>query len=167
MVLIINPMLLASRANLPAVADSAAATRVVAEEMPAPLIMVVDDSLTVRQFTGRLLRRAGYQVATAKDGVDALQQMQETRPDLLLLDIEMPRMDGFELTKQLRDNADTATIPIVIITSRTADKHRAYALELGANAFFGKPYPEDELLRSIAELLGAVNRVPERASGSS
>ena len=166
-VLIINPVQLALRANLSAVQASATATRVVADDVPAPLIMVVDDSLTVRQFTGRLLRRAGYQVATAKDGVDALQQMQETRPDLLLLDIEMPRMDGYELTRHLRNDAVTAAIPIIIITSRSADKHRAYSLELGANAFFGKPYQEEELLHSIAELLGTGDSVPQLAAGAS
>ena len=166
-VLIINPVLLALRANLSPLHASATATRVVAAEIPAALIMVVDDSLTVRQFTSRLLQRAGYRVATAKDGVDALHQIQQTRPDLLLLDIEMPRMDGFALTKQLREDAATATIPIVIITSRTADKHRAYALALGANAFFGKPYQEEEMLCSIADLLGNDNRVPQRAAGLS
>ncbi len=157
-VLIINPVQLAQRTNLTAVQASATVTRMIPEETPAPLVMVVDDSLTVRQFTGRLLRRAGYQVASAKDGVDALQQMQETVPDLLLLDVEMPRMDGFELTRNLRGNPRYAAIPIVIITSRTADKHRAYALELGANAYFGKPYVEDDLLRSVAGLIGADRR---------
>ena len=153
-VLIINPVQLALRTNVSAVQASVTATRVIAEKAPAPLVMVVDDSLTVRQFTGRLLRRAGYEVATAKDGVDALQQMQETLPGLLLVDIEMPRMDGFELTRTVRGNPRLADIPIIIITSRTADKHREYALELGANGFFGKPFVEDELLRSIADLTG-------------
>src|SRR6185369_3790398 len=145
---------LALRTSLSTVQASATPIRVVAEEAPAPLVMVVDDSLTVRQFSGRLLRRAGYQVAAAKDGVDALQQMQETVPGLMLLDIEMPRMDGFELTKAMRADPRLAAVPIIIITSRTAEKHRAYALELGANAFFGKPFAEDELLGSIAGLLG-------------
>ena len=93
--------------------------------------------------------------------------MQETRPDLLLLDIEMPRMDGYELTRHLRNDAVTAAIPIIIITSRSADKHRAYSLELGANAFFGKPYQEEELLHSIAELLGTGDSVPQLAAGAS
>jgi chemosensory pili system protein ChpA (sensor histidine kinase/response regulator) len=157
-VLIINPVQLALRANLSSVQASVTPTRMIADEAPAPLVMVVDDSLTVRQFSGRLLKRAGYQVATAKDGVDALQQMQETLPDLMLLDIEMPRMDGFELTKIMRGDPRLAAIPIIIVTSRTADKHRAHALELGANGFFGKPYAEDELLRSVAELLVTANR---------
>ncbi|HTP94819.1 MAG TPA: Hpt domain-containing protein [Burkholderiales bacterium] len=165
-VLIINPVQMALRADLSSVLASATATRVVSEQAPAPLIMVVDDSLTVRQVAGRMLRREGYQVATAKDGVDALQQMQDTLPDLLLLDIEMPRMDGFELTKQLRSDPRTAALPIVIVTSRTADKHRSHALELGANAFFGKPFPEEELLQSIADLLGDRLAVPARAGGN-
>ena len=98
-----------------------------------------------------------YQVSTAKDGVDALQQMQELTPDLIVADIEMPRMDGFELSKQLRSDARTKSIPIVMVTSRMAEKHRRHALELGVEAFFGKPYDEEELLARIAELLGEQN----------
>ncbi|HEU0234653.1 MAG TPA: response regulator [Gallionella sp.] len=115
-----------------------------------PLVMVVDDSLTVRKVTTRLLTRAGYQVATAKDGVDALEQLGEISPDVMLLDIEMPRMDGFELTKHLRRDAKTQNLPIIMITSRTADKHRDYAMQLGANAYLGKPYQEEALLQQIA-----------------
>jgi len=152
-VLILNPLQLATRAQA-SEPGSGAYTRVVADERPKPLVMVVDDSLTVRRLTGRLFAREGYRVATAKDGVDALQQLQDVAPDLLVLDIEMPRMDGFELTKHLRSDPRTADVPIVIVTSRTADKHRRHALELGANAFFGKPYQEDELLAAVAGLLG-------------
>ncbi|MDK2122482.1 hybrid sensor histidine kinase/response regulator [Parachitinimonas caeni] len=119
----------------------------------ASAVMVVDDSLTVRKITGRLLAREGYQVLTAKDGVDALQQLQDTKPDVMLLDVEMPRMDGFELTRNIRTNAETRDIPIIMITSRTADKHRNYALELGVNVFLGKPYQEDELLEHIRRLI--------------
>ena len=90
----------------------------------------------------------------AKDGVDALEQMQETRPDLMLVDIEMPRMDGFDLTRHVRGNEATHGIPIIMITSRTADKHRNYALDLGVDAYFGKPFQEDVLLAAIAGLLG-------------
>ena len=112
--------------------------------------MVVDDSLTVRKVTTRLLTRAGYRVATAKDGVDALGQLGEKLPDVMLLDIEMPRMDGFELTKHLRRDTRTQRLPIIMITSRAADKHRDYALQLGVNAYLGKPYQEEELLQHIA-----------------
>jgi chemosensory pili system protein ChpA (sensor histidine kinase/response regulator) len=94
-------------------------------------------------------------VLLAKDGVDALEQMQapETRPDLMLVDIEMPRMDGFDLTRHVRGNEATKGIPIVMITSRTADKHRNYALGLGVDAYFGKPFQEDVLLAAIGGLL--------------
>ncbi len=117
------------------------------------VVMVVDDSLTVRKVTQRLLEREGYQVMLAKDGVDALEHLQETVPDLMLVDIEMPRMDGFDLTRNIRGNDSTAGVPIIMITSRTADKHRNYALDLGVNAYFGKPFQEDMLLAAIAGLL--------------
>jgi chemosensory pili system protein ChpA (sensor histidine kinase/response regulator) len=115
-----------------------------------PVVMIVDDSLTVRKITTRLLTRVGYEVITAKDGVDALEQLVDATPDVMLLDVEMPRMDGFELTKQLRRDAKTSKLPIIMITSRTADKHRDYALELGVNAYLGKPYQDNELLENIA-----------------
>ncbi len=146
-VLILNPAQLAQRIGT--------AVRKVDKAVPEvlhtqPLIMVVDDSLTVRKITTRLLTRAGYQVVTAKDGVDALEQLGEIHPSVMLLDVEMPRMDGFELTKQLRRDAKTQSLPIIMITSRTADKHRDYALQLGVNAYLGKPYQEEALLQQIA-----------------
>jgi chemosensory pili system protein ChpA (sensor histidine kinase/response regulator) len=151
-VLILDPVQLAGQGARPG--------RIV--EMPAPApaariatIMVVDDSLTVRKVTQRLLEREGYRVLLAKDGVDALEQMQETRPDLMLVDIEMPRMDGFDLTRHVRGDAATAALPIIMITSRTADKHRNVALGLGVDAYFGKPYQEDALLAAITGLLEA------------
>ncbi|MYN16570.1 response regulator [Rugamonas sp. FT107W] len=116
-------------------------------------IMVVDDSLTVRRVTQRLLEREGYNVVLAKDGVDALEQLQGARPDLMLVDIEMPRMDGFDLTRNVRGDERTKDIPIIMITSRSADKHRNYALQLGVNAYFGKPFQEPLLLEAIAGLL--------------
>ncbi len=88
----------------------------------------------------------------AKDGVDALRQLQDTVPDVMLVDIEMPRMDGFDLTRNLRADERFAHMPIVMITSRTADKHRNHALSLGVNAYLGKPYAEDELLGLVASL---------------
>jgi len=117
-------------------------------------VMVVDDSLTVRRVTQRMLEREGYRVALAKDGVDALEQLPEVRPDLMLVDIEMPRMDGFDLVRHVRNDAATQAIPVIMITSRTADKHRNVAMGLGVNAYFGKPYQEDVLLAAIAGLLG-------------
>lgn len=117
-------------------------------------VMVVDDSLTVRRVTQRLLTREGYQVILAKDGIDALEQLQSVTPDVMLVDIEMPRMDGFDLTRNVRSDARTSHIPIIMITSRTADKHRNYAKELGVNEYFGKPYREDDLLGAIVGFVG-------------
>ena len=113
------------------------------------IVMVVDDSLTVRRVTQRLLAREGYQVVLAKDGVDALEQLQSINPDVMLVDIEMPRMDGFDLTRNVRNDDRTKHIPIIMITSRTATKHRNYAMELGVNEYLGKPYQEEALLKSI------------------
>ena len=118
-----------------------------------PLVMVVDDSLTVRKVTTRMLTRAGYQVVTAKDGVDALEQLEQFTPQVMLLDIEMPRMDGFALARQLRRDPKTQNLPIIMITSRTADKHRDYARQLGINTYLGKPYQEDILLQNIADFV--------------
>ena len=115
--------------------------------------MVVDDSMTVRRVTQRLLEREGYTVVLAKDGVDALEQLQGSAPDLMLVDIEMPRMDGFDLTRNVRGDDRTKDIPIIMITSRSADKHRNYALQLGVNAYFGKPFQEPVLLDAIEGLL--------------
>ena len=113
--------------------------------------MVVDDSLTVRKITSRMLTREGFEVATAKDGVDGLQQLQDIEPDIILLDIEMPRMDGFEFARNVRADAKTKGIPIIMITSRTADKHRNHAMELGVNEYMGKPYQEEQLLVLIRQ----------------
>jgi chemosensory pili system protein ChpA (sensor histidine kinase/response regulator) len=116
-----------------------------------PLVMVVDDSLTVRKITSRMLTREGFEVTTAKDGVDGLQQLQDIEPDIILLDIEMPRMDGFEFARNVRADAKTKDIPIIMITSRTADKHRNRAIELGVNEYMGKPYQEEQLLVMIRD----------------
>jgi chemosensory pili system protein ChpA (sensor histidine kinase/response regulator) len=121
------------------------------------IVMVVDDSLTVRRVTQRLLTRENYQVVLAKDGIDALEQLQSITPDVMLVDIEMPRMDGFDLTRNVRGDERTKHIPIIMITSRTATKHRNYAMELGVNEYLGKPYQEEALLKSIA---GFVKKEP-------
>ena len=145
-VMILNPLALAQRTTS---AIKVSKPLEVAIMKAQPLVMVVDDSLTVRKVTSRLLARAGYQVVTAKDGVDALEKLTEFSPAVMLLDIEMPRMDGFELTKRLRSDPKTRHLPIIIITSRAAEKHRLYAQELGVNAYLGKPYQEEELLEHI------------------
>ncbi|MGB5538937.1 MAG: Hpt domain-containing protein, partial [Gammaproteobacteria bacterium] len=126
------------------------------------LVMVVDDSITVRKVTTRLLERSGYRVMTAKDGVDAMGQLQEVVPDMMLLDIEMPRMDGFELATHMRNDERLKHVPIIMITSRTGDKHRERAFEIGVNEYLGKPYQESELLTSINNIIG-VNTVAVRA----
>jgi chemosensory pili system protein ChpA (sensor histidine kinase/response regulator) len=150
-VLIINPVLLAQRAEA---ATQASPIIVPVTAAPAPrTVMVVDDSLTVRKITSRLLEREGYRVLAAKDGVDALEQVHRSLPDIMLVDIEMPRMDGFDLTRNLRGDPRTAAVPIIVISSRTADKHRTHAFELGVNDFIGKPYQEAELLAHIQKYL--------------
>ncbi|MFO1316233.1 MAG: Hpt domain-containing protein [Burkholderiales bacterium] len=160
-VLIINPVQLAGRADVPR-HDAAGDERAIGDRPRAaaapvstqPLVLIVDDSLTVRKVTSRLLQRAGFAVATAKDGVDALQVLAEQVPDVILLDIEMPRMDGFEFAKTIKGDAKYASIPIVMITSRTAEKHRKRAAELGVDLYLGKPYQEDELLQHLREMTG-------------
>ncbi len=118
-----------------------------------PLILVVDDSLTVRRVTQRLLLREGYRVGLAKDGLEALEQIAQDMPQLVLSDIEMPRMDGYELVEKLRANELTADLPVVMITSRIADKHRVFAESLGVARYLGKPYGEAELLGAVSECL--------------
>ncbi|WP_256645458.1 Hpt domain-containing protein [Thermomonas paludicola] len=125
-----------------------------AEQRRVPLVMVVDDSVTMRKVTGRVLERHSFEVATAKDGIDALERMAEVVPDLMLLDIEMPRMDGYELATAMKADPRLRNVPIVMITSRTGEKHRQRALELGVERYLGKPYQEAELMRNVFELLG-------------
>jgi chemosensory pili system protein ChpA (sensor histidine kinase/response regulator) len=120
------------------------------EAPAAPLVLVVDDSLTVRRVTQRLLTREGYRVTLAKDGLDALEKMAEEIPLVVLSDIEMPRMDGFDLVRNLRGDERWKDVPIVMITSRIAQKHRDYASELGVNHYLGKPYSEEELVSLVA-----------------
>ncbi|MDT8989701.1 Hpt domain-containing protein [Curvibacter sp. APW13] len=114
-----------------------------------PLVLVVDDSITVRRVTQRLLKREGYRVATANDGLHALEVLMEERPKVVLSDIEMPRMDGFDLARNIRNDARLKDLPIIMITSRIAQKHRDHAKELGVNHYLGKPYSEDELLALV------------------
>ena len=114
------------------------------------LVLVVDDSVTVRKVTSRLLERNGMNVLTAKDGIDALAILEEHTPDLMLLDIEMPRMDGFEVAIQIRNDPRLMRLPIIMITSRTGQKHRDRAMAIGVNDYLGKPYQESVLLESIA-----------------
>jgi chemosensory pili system protein ChpA (sensor histidine kinase/response regulator) len=153
-VLILNPVALASRARMARIDGVVAHIPAEARHQPLaplPTVLVVDDSLTVRKITSRLLTREGYRVLTAKDGVDALEQMLDTVPDVLLADIEMPRMDGFDLVRNVRADEKLKHVPVIMITSRTAEKHRKYAFEIGVNHYLGKPYDEDELLALVGE----------------
>lgn len=118
-----------------------------------PIALVVDDSITVRRVTQRLLERNGMKVLTARDGMDAIAVLAEHLPDVILLDIEMPRMDGYEVAAQVRNDPRTASIPIIMITSRVGDKHRARAIELGVDDYLGKPYQEAQLLEAIEPLV--------------
>lgn len=153
-VLMLNPIALAARELRAPQHVTPTAARV--EPARIPTVMVVDDSLTVRKITGRLLERSGYSVITAKDGVDALEQLIDLVPDVMLVDIEMPRMDGFDLTRNVRADERTRDVPIIMITSRIADKHRNYAKEIGVNHYLGKPYQEEELLA----LIGSYTKAP-------
>ncbi len=120
-----------------------------------PLILVVDDSITVRRVTQRLLQREGYRVAMAADGLQALERLQEERPSVVLSDIEMPRMDGFDLARNIRSDPRLSGLPIVMITSRIAGKHREHAKELGVDHYLGKPYSEDELMGLVRHYCNA------------
>ncbi len=160
--LIYNPVALASLYGSAALARMR--QRPASPEAPAaaaepavrtPMVMVVDDSLTVRRVTQRLLVREGYRVVTAKDGLEALEKLADERPVVLLSDIEMPRMDGFDLLRNVRSDPRLAGLPVVMITSRIAQKHREYAAELGVDHYLGKPYSEEELLAIVARHAGA------------
>ena len=118
-----------------------------------PLALVVDDSITVRRVMERFLERNGLRVVTAKDGLDAISVLQDHKPDIILLDIEMPRMDGYEFATHVRNDDRVADVPIIMITSRAGDKHRARAIEIGVNDYLGKPYQDSQLLEAIARLL--------------
>ncbi|MGA0586176.1 Hpt domain-containing protein [Dyella sp. KRB-257] len=139
-------------------------TPMIEEARTKPLVMVVDDSITMRKVTGRVLERHDYEVNTAKDGVDALEKLHEQRvPDLMLLDIEMPRMDGYELAEHMKADPRLRDVPIIMITSRTGEKHRQRAFDIGVDRYLGKPYQEAELLAQIGEVLE--QRAMELANG--
>ena len=129
-------------ANAPGAVPLSAAPQV-------PLILVVDDSITVRRVTQRLLQREGFRVSMAADGLQALERLQEEIPAVVLSDIEMPRMDGFDLARNIRADARLKGMPIIMITSRIAEKHREHAMELGVDHYLGKPYSEDELISLV------------------
>lgn len=129
------------------------------EEARALTVMVVDDSITIRKVTARMLERNNFEVVTAKDGVEAVSELQDTIPDLMLLDIEMPRMDGYELATHMRNDKRLKNVPIIMITSRTGEKHRKRAFDIGVNRYLGKPYQESDLLENITALLKSEGRI--------
>jgi len=117
-----------------------------------PLVMVVDDSITMRKVTSRILERNNFKVVVARDGLEAIEKMTEQVPDLVLLDIEMPRMDGYEVAQNMKSDARLEHVPIMMITSRTGEKHRQRAFDLGVERYLGKPYQEFELMRQLNEI---------------
>jgi chemosensory pili system protein ChpA (sensor histidine kinase/response regulator) len=151
-VLVINPVQLANREALSIGAIKVTTFAPVVEQVKK-IALVVDDSLTMRKVLSRVLEREDFEVITANDGIDAIQKLQLITPDIILTDIEMPRMDGFEFSRHVRDNEKTTNIPLIVISSRTAEKHRNVAKELGVNAFLGKPVQDDELIEQVNALL--------------
>ncbi len=173
-VLIYNPVALAavygeqahawskkySDSKVSGVSGGATSKKILISTTPkTPLILVVDDSITVRRVTQRMLLRDGYRVALAADGLQALERLQEEIPSVVLSDIEMPRMDGFDLVRNIRADGRLKGLPIIMITSRIAEKHREHAMELGINHYLGKPYSEDELLRLVGQYCAETNEV--------
>ena len=151
-VLVINPVQLANREALSIGAIKVTSFAPVVEDVKK-VALVVDDSLTMRKVLSRVLEREGFEVVTANDGLDAIQKLQVITPDIILTDIEMPRMDGFEFSRHVRDNEKTSKLPLIIISSRTAEKHRNVAKELGVDAFLGKPVQDEELIEQVNALL--------------
>ncbi len=151
-VLVVNAVQLANREALAVGAVKATAFAPVVEKL-RKIVLVVDDSLTMRKVLSRVLEREDFEVITANDGMDAIQKLQDITPDIILTDIEMPRMDGFEFSRHVRDNSVTKNIPLIVISSRTADKHRNVAAEIGVNAFLGKPVQDEELIAQVNALL--------------
>jgi len=121
---------------------------------PTLTALVVDDSITMRRVTQRLLERRGAKVFTARDGLDAITVLQEHPVDIILLDVEMPRMDGYQLATHVRNDSKLKDLPIIMITSRSGEKHRAKAIEIGVNDYLSKPYQESQLVAAIEALLG-------------
>ena len=128
-------------------------TPVTSEIAAAPLIMIVDDSITFRKVATRLLIKQGYEVIDARDGIDAVEKLTDIQPDLFLLDVEMPRMDGFELARHIRHTNGISDCPIVMVTSRTGEKHKNHAKDIGVSDYFGKPFDSKLLVASIKGLL--------------
>ena len=150
------------RRGLERVAQPVEPVASVPEETRQPVVMVVDDSITMRKVTSRVLENHSLEVMTAQDGIDAIEKLHDRIPDLMLLDIEMPRMDGYQLLEHVRADARLRHIPVVMITSRAGQKHRKKARAAGANAYLTKPYQEAELVEQVSEMLD-IDLVPGRS----
>jgi len=118
------------------------------------VVVLVDDSISVRKFVGRMLEKAGYRVKLASDGLEALEIVTQMRCDLVVTDLEMPRTNGYELLSHLRQNPETRSIPVMVVTSRAGAKHRDRAMKEGAGAFMTKPVQEDQFIATVTSLIG-------------
>src|SRR5205814_10051654 len=130
------------------------------------VIVLADDSISVRKFVGRMLEKAGYRVRLASDGLEALEIATQTRCDLVVTDLEMPRTNGYELIAHLRQSPETRHIPVMVVTSRAGAKHKERAIKEGAAAFLVKPVQEDQFLAEIAALIGAAGTQAKAAAGT-
>lgn len=148
--LVIDPIRVARHLGLAAAQVAAGnGVREIARAVRTPLVLIVDDSLTVRKVTSRLLKKEGYRHFEAENGMQALERLQDERPDVILMDIEMPVMNGYEATQAIRATAETSDIPIIMITSRVGESHRQRAMDLGVNEYLGKPYNDNDLMGLI------------------
>jgi chemosensory pili system protein ChpA (sensor histidine kinase/response regulator) len=124
-------------------------------------VMIVDDSITARKETSRLMEKQGFAVVTAENGVDAINRLQSVRPDVVLLDIKVPRMDGFEVLRSVRRDENLKGLPIIMITFKAGKKHKQQAMMLGVNKYLGKPFQEEKLLATIGEVIESAKAKPE------
>jgi CheY-like chemotaxis protein len=141
---------------------AAAEARSAAHSMRRSRVLIVDDSVSVRRAVATLLEDQGYEVLQARDGLEAARAMEATRPDALLTDLEMPNMNGLELSAHVRSRPELAGLPIIMITSRSMDKHRRQAMSMGVDVYLTKPYSDQELLQHVATAV--TGRVEMRAA---
>ena len=127
-----------------------------------PTVLIVDDSITVRELLSMSFNKMGYRVEQARDGQEAWEKLRSGLPcDLVFCDIEMPRMDGLELLSRIQKDSTLSQIPIAMLTSRGADRHRQMAVDLGAKGYFTKPYLEEMLLDAAQRMLKGENMIPK------
>jgi len=148
-------MLSANEPMVRAEARPCAAPPSVIRDTMAPRILLVDDSLSVRTFIGRMLEAAGYTVQTASDGEEGLRKATAASFHVIIADLEMPKMNGYELIQALRDRPETKSTPIIVMTTRAGDKHRQTAQSLGVSSYLVKPVAERALIQEISQLVRA------------